>query len=82
MNINIIHRRDREKSKISLNSFKEQNIKAPPPSPTNIHDVSYNIFMQNEILNNNQSEQNNQWGQRKLKKSSKICKDMYIEDVL
>jgi hypothetical protein len=36
MNINIIHRRDREKSKISLNSFKDQNIKAPPPSPTNI----------------------------------------------
>jgi hypothetical protein len=36
MNVNIIHRRDREKTKISMDSFKDHKIIAPPPSPTNI----------------------------------------------
>jgi hypothetical protein len=64
MNINTIHRRDREKSKISLNSFKDQKIIAPPPSPTNI--------TTNVISNKTELSSNNDrlWADKVLTKQS------------
>ena len=89
MNINIIHRRDREKSKISMDSFKDQNIKAPPPSPTNIS-INSSLFIENKVKVEEKKCTNEKvWADKLLiykslnahAKNSKNCGDLNVEDI-